>query len=124
VYIGAIVILFLFMIMLLSLETPFYNLSLNQFMKLNLLFSIKASIFSVVIVDQGFHKFDVFFFRQYKKNFVANDFIFEFSYFANDSLIFNNLLYTQFFFHFIILGFILLVGMIGSIALTLATKSN
>lgn len=54
---------------------------------------------------------------------MANDLFFEFSYFANDSLIFNNLLYTQFSIHFIILGFILFVGMVGSIALTLVTKS-
>ena len=53
---------------------------------------------------------------------IANNLFLEFSCFVNDSLIFNNLLYTQFFFQFLLLSFILLVGMLGSIALTMVVK--
>ena len=122
VYIGAIVILFLFLIILLSLEIPFYKSSFGKTCQLHLLFSLKGAFFSAFIVDSGFNRFDTFFYNQYSSNYIANNLFLEFSCFVNDSLIFNNLLYTQFFFQFLLLSFILLVGMLGSIALTMVVK--
>ncbi len=64
VYVGAIIILFLFIIMMLSLESVFYNLSKEYWLLLNLLFLIKISVFSFFIIDFGFERYSIFYFRQ------------------------------------------------------------
>ncbi len=118
VYVGAIIILFLFIIMMLSLESVFYNLSKEYWLLLNLLFLIKISVFSFFIIDFGFERYSIFYFRQLILEWAYSNIFLEHVYFSNDSLLFNNLLYTQYFFLFVLLGFILLIGMVASISIT------
>jgi NADH:ubiquinone oxidoreductase subunit 6 (subunit J) len=118
VYVGAIIILFLFVIMMLSLEAIFYNLSKEYWLLLTLFFLIKGSIFSFFIIEFGFERYSIFYFRQITLEWAYSNIFLENIYFSNDSLLFNNLLYTQYSFLFVLLGFILLIGMVASISIT------
>lgn len=117
VYVGAVVILFLFVIMMLSLEISFYNISRERWLLLNFFFFLKCSLISFFTINFGFERYNLYLFYQFQKNWEYKNLFLETSFFIQDSLLFNNLLYTQLGFIFILLGFILLVGMIGSICI-------
>lgn len=118
VYVGAIIILFLFVIMMLSLESIFYNLSKEYWLVLTTFFFLKISVFSFFIIEFGFERYSIFYFRQFNQEYAYNNIFLESIFFSNDSLLFNTILYSQYFFLFVLLGFILLIGMISSISIT------
>ena len=118
VYVGAIIILFLFVIMMLSLESIFYNLSKEYWLVLTTFFFLKISVFSFFIIEFGFERYSIFYFRQFNQAYAYNNIFLESIFFSNDSLLFNTILYSQYFFLFVLLGFILLIGMISSISIT------
>ena len=118
VYVGAIIILFLFVIMMLSLESIFYNLSKEYWLVLTTFFFLKISVFSFFIIEFGFERYSIFYFRQFNQGYAYNNIFLESIFFSNDSLLFNTILYSQYFFLFVLLGFILLIGMISSISIT------
>ena len=122
VYVGAIVILFLFVIMMLSLEISFYNLSRENWLLLNFFFFFKCSLISFFIINFGFERYNIYLFYQFQKNWEYKNLFLDVSFFVQDSLLFNNLLYTQLAFLFVLLGFVLLVGMVGSICIVKANS--
>ena len=125
IYVGAISILFLFVIMLLNLRVSALKGSNAQFFPLVSLFCILFACFFVLYCNSDF------------ANIVNPKAFFEFLGFwhevsqplwsienTNDMREIGSLLFNQYFLHFIVAGYILLVAMIGAIVLTLSRNFN
>lgn len=121
VYVGAIAILFLFIIMMLSLKIPDHRMIIFKFLPVGLvlglgiffeLASILNSEFSLLLVESC-----NLFYNQVYMNFMFN-WQAEVIYISNME-IFASVLYTNFAYPFLLSGIILLISMIGAITLTL-----
>ena len=121
IYVGAISILFLFVIMLLNLRVSALKSSNAQFIPLVLLFCILFACFFMLFCNLSFI------------NILNPKAFFDFIGFwneagqplwsienTNDMKEIGSLLFNQYFLHFIVAGYILLVAMIGAIVLTLS----
>lgn len=121
VYIGAIVVLFLFLLIMIDLKRPsFYNMSFqdNLFARI---FYLKT--FSLLATSVYYN----FYFQTASSLAVKNKtqvheqtwnaLSSKLSYFSNDITIFSQFLYTQNIYLFLLSSFILLVSMVGSIIL-------
>lgn len=125
VYIGAIAILFLFIIMLFNLKSLRQDFIKNHdfsfltiSLKIYLFFGLKLF---VIIALEIWYYID---YSYYINNFVIYkqfDLYYYLTYINKDLLLFGNLFYTYYSYFFIIAGIILLVAMIGSIVLVLST---
>jgi NADH:ubiquinone oxidoreductase subunit 6 (subunit J) len=123
IYIGAISVLFLFIVMMLKLNNieKQLNSNFNRFSKNYLIYtllSIKLSCFILFFNKNLSFSLSFFSFEFLKQNKDINNsalFLFENQ---NDSLLFLSL-FNQNFLFFIVIGFILLFSMIGSISLCL-----
>lgn len=116
-YVGAIIIVFLCIIMILVVQLPRYNLAYWSSLVGNFYWTL---IFEYFMDDflVAFYNYDILFERQITFDLNFNNFLYKSTFFAYDSLVFNNLLYTNFSALYIILGFILLVALISSITIT------
>jgi NADH-quinone oxidoreductase subunit J len=128
VYVGAIAVLFLFVIMMLNLKessvdssTPFVTRSAvkqNQIISCFIFFILFFQTLSLFSFDFVSLKKNVFFFPV---NYVEWVFYLDFS--PNIDL-FGQLVYSYFFFYFLVAGFILLVAMVSAVVLTAQKKNN
>jgi NADH-quinone oxidoreductase subunit J len=118
VYVGAVVILFLFVVMMLDIKISTKD---DDFFKY---FSIGTFIGSIFLIEILFCFKQVFF--------IVYDIFFDFSFFTffNTIEIFDNLrnigilLYVKYCVYFLLAGIALLVAMFGAIALTLKYEKN
>lgn len=128
VYVGAVAVLFLFVIMMLNIKTSNLSISMYRYLPISFLF---GSVFLSELFIMFY--FDLASINGYKLNLLANfDFInqnFLISwqdsiYFFNNVVVLGQLLYTYFSYAFVLSGIILLVSMIGAISLTLHRRND
>ena len=128
VYVGAVAVLFLFVIMMLNIKAANLSISMYRYLPISLLFG--SVFFSELFI---MFYFDLASVNSYKLNSVSNfDFVNQnYLIFWQDSIHFfsnvvvlGQLLYTYFSYPFILSGVILLVSMIGAISLTLHRRND
>jgi NADH-quinone oxidoreductase subunit J len=122
VYVGAIAVLFLFIIMMLSIKIPEYKIVIQRYFPI--IFILGTGFFCEVLtifeIDFSFLIITPF------KNININNFYLNYIVFWSFDIIqitnieiFSSMLYTHYAYVFVISGIILLVAMIGAITLTL-----
>jgi NADH-quinone oxidoreductase subunit J len=128
VYVGAVAVLFLFVIMMLNIKTA--NLSISMYRYLPISFIFGSVFFSELFI---MFYFDLASINSYKLNSLVNfdlidqNFLISWQnsvYFFSNVVVLGQLLYTYFSYHFILSGIILLVSMIGAISLTLHRRND
>lgn len=120
VYIGAVSILFIFVIMMLNLKKE-KEIRRSFSIKQDSLYLLSLSIYALLLkwVWNSLFYFDsIFYYQNMGINFFFNDFFF----FSNDVFIFGILLYTDYLFCFLLISVVLLISMVG--ALILAINKN
>jgi NADH:ubiquinone oxidoreductase subunit 6 (subunit J) len=114
IYVGAISVLFLFVIIMLDLKTQTSFKNIYKFFPFNnlLVFLFLFSIFTVI-------------YNNYNKNFYYNNFLFNFNInwlykldYITDLNLLGQILYTHYVVQFLMLGMILLLAVLGAVALT------
>lgn len=125
IYVGAISILFLFVIMLLNLRVSALKSSNLQFIPLLFLFCILFACFFILYCNSNFAnitdlvtllEFVNFWNESYQPLWTIEN--------TNDMKEIGSLLFNQYFLHFVVSGYILLVAMVGAIVLTLSRNFN
>jgi NADH-quinone oxidoreductase subunit J len=124
VYVGAIAVLFLFVVMMLNINHV--ELYLKSSFGLYFLTSLSLILFFTIILNfyvyQDFYICNTEIYR-IKSSYVLYNFSYKewisLIYSFDNALVLGSLLYTFYYHLFIIVGFILLVAMVGSIVLTL-----
>ena len=128
VYVGAVAVLFLFVIMMLNIKAANLSISMYRYLPISLLFG--SVFFSELFI---MFYFDLASVNSYKLNSVSNfDFVNQnylifwqnSIYFFSNVIVLGQLLYTYFSYPFILSGVILLVSMIGAISLTLHRRND
>jgi len=128
VYVGAVAVLFLFVIMMLNIKAANLSISMYRYLPISLLFG--SVFFSELFI---MFYFDLASVNSYKLNSVSNfDFLNQIYliflqdsiYFFSNVVVLGQLLYTYFSYPFILSGVILLVSMIGAISLTLHRRND
>jgi NADH-quinone oxidoreductase subunit J len=128
VYVGAVAVLFLFVIMMLNIKTA--NLSISMYRYLPISFLFGSVFFSELFI---MFYFDLASINSYKLNSLVNfdlidqNFLISWQdsvYFFSNVVVLGQLLYTYFSYPFILSGIILLVSMIGAISLTLHRRND
>jgi len=128
VYVGAVAVLFLFVIMMLNIKAANLSISMYRYLPISLLFG--SVFFSELFI---MFYFDLASVNSYKLNSVSNfDFVNQnylifwqdSIYFFSNVVVLGQLLYTYFSYPFILSGVILLVSMIGAISLTLHRRND
>jgi NADH-quinone oxidoreductase subunit J len=128
VYVGAVAVLFLFVIMMLNIKAANLSISMYRYLPISLLFG--SVFFSELFI---MFYFDLASVNSYKLNSIIDfDFVnqnylvlWEDSvYFFSNVVVLGQLLYTYFSYPFILSGVILLVSMIGAISLTLHRRND
>ena len=128
VYVGAVAVLFLFVIMMLNIKTA--NLSISMYRYLPISFLFGSVFFSELFI---MFYFDLSSINSYKLNSLVNfdlidqNFLISWQdsvYFFSNVVVLGQLLYTYFSYPFILSGIILLVSMIGAISLTLHRRND
>ena len=117
VYVGAIAILFLFVVMMLNIRLIEINENMLRYLPLGSLMGLIFILEILLIID---HDFTILRYKNTKdivlwQNFVKDN--------TNLELL-GNVLYTKYVYFFILAGIILLVAMIGAIVLTLESHNN
>ena len=120
VYIGGVLILFLFYLMMVNTnylfkKTPLHLTILG--LLLILIYGLTKEFNSMIF---NLHTFSSHFFFSHSNEWISNIV----NYWVNDIWIFSQSLYTTLFPNFILMTFLLLVGMIGPISICLAPKPN
>jgi NADH-quinone oxidoreductase subunit J len=128
VYVGAVAVLFLFVIMMLNIKVANLTISMYRYLPISLLFgfvffselylifyvdlvSIDAYNMSVLLNNEGYHINYLNIWQSHVS-------------FFNNVVVLGNLLYTYYSYLFIMSGIILLVSMIGAISLTLHRRND
>ena len=128
VYVGAVAVLFLFVIMMFNIKTA--NLSISMYRYLPISFLFGSVFFSELFI---MFYFDLASINSYKLNSLVNfdlidqNFLISWQdsvYFFSNVVVLGQLLYTYFSYPFILSGIILLVSMIGAISLTLHRRND
>jgi len=128
VYVGAVAVLFLFVIMMLNIKAANLSISMYRYLPISLLFG--SVFFSELFI---MFYFDLASVNSYKLNSVSNfDFVNQnylifwqdSIYFFSNVVVLGQLLYTYFSYPFILSGVILLVSLIGAISLTLHRRND
>ena len=125
VYVGAVAVLFLFVIMMLNIKTSNLSISMYRYFPISILFgSVFFSelfvifYFDLVSIDTNsivsITNFNSGYFNSWSNS----------VYSLNNVFVLGQLLYTYFSYLFIISGIILLVSMIGAISLTLHRRND
>lgn len=119
VYVGAIAVLFLFVVMMLNIKTSTFKAHLWSIAPVSLLIFIS---FALQVTSNLNTSFEILtsskFIHLYWDNwFLENGNL-------NNVEVVGNVLYTNYSFVFLLSGFILLIAMIGAIVLTMHQKSN
>lgn len=119
VYLGAVVVLFLFIVMLLNIKVLELRRSINFY---PFLFLVASFIFFFFLINN--FEFSSLFFND--SNFLTiNNLNWSTIYFTKNSfLILSEIIYSYFFFQFLLSGMILFLAMIGAIVLTLTQSKN
>lgn len=116
VYVGAIAVLFLFVVMMLNVKSNPVKINFFSIIPLGIIF------FSIIVI-QVFSVLDTQFIFLKKIYLMYTPWVKENNYLTNVEII-GIFLYTKFSFLFILCGLILLVAMIGAIVLTMHQRSN
>jgi NADH-quinone oxidoreductase subunit J len=128
VYVGAIAVLFIFVLMMLNIKQielkneSVYYVPIATLFVFVFLFEMFALVRSEFVPLLFLNNSNVFFITDF---ITASLFSVEFSfnYILNDNIVkIGNILFSEYFFHFIISGYVLLFAMIGVIVLTLHKK--
>ena len=120
IYVGAIAILFLFVVMMLDIKITDSFKDVLKYFPISIFFCvIFLGELSLILVDY-------FKSNPYKHNFEFND---HYNWYAKiDSLTdiesLGQVLYTHYIYHFLIAGVILLIGVVGSVILTVNFETN
>lgn len=114
VYVGAIAVLFLFVVMMLNIRLAHVSESFVRYILLSFLLGIIFLIELIYFLLEDTYLF---------VNNVKSEWIFLLDRFSGIKLI-SELIYTHYFYSFIISGMVLLVAMIGTISLTLYHSLN
>jgi len=128
VYVGAVAVLFLFVIMMLNIKTSSLNISIYRYFPI-------LSLFGVIFFSELFvmFYFDLIPIDTYYLSLLNNGNFVHFNYLnswssavlsLNNTFVLGQLLYTYFSYLFILSGVILLVSMIGAISLTLHRRND
>lgn len=121
IYLGAIAILFLFVIMMFNFKELQINTTKESFWKSFSIFSVVALKFYFIIL----HKITIYVTTSTAYVMLSNtakvDLGYIISYKLNDIFIFTNLFFTYYSYLFMICGILLLTSMVGSIVLALST---
>lgn len=118
VYVGAIAILFLFVVMMLNIKLIEFNENLLRYLPLGGIIGIIFLIELFLILDENYT-----FLIEPVNNYYYTAWINHFYNFTNIELL-GLVLYTKYFYLFLMAGLILLVAMIGAIVLTLYFQLN
>lgn len=123
VYVGAVAVLFLFVIMMLNIKFLSIRLSMYRYIPIFLIFGFIFSSEFLLIFYNDLVYFDI----QHLYMLYSNEHLLDWCVYvllSSNLTIFSGLLYTHFVFLFIISGIILLVSMIGAISLTLHRRND
>lgn len=127
VYVGAVAILFLFIIMMLSIKIPDFKVVIYQYLPISLLLGACFLYEVFIILD---YELTTLIYSPYLlinfNTFYLNPIVFwNLKVYNNSNIkVIANVLYTNYALLFIIAGIILLVSMIGAIALTLHRRQD
>lgn len=116
IYVGAIAVLFLFVVMMINVRLVELNENILRYLPVGGLIGILFFSEIFYIISKKFYNIDLINLRLF-------DWIDNFYYLTNIQLI-GNLIYTYYFYFFILASLILLVSMIGAITLTLYNKKS
>lgn len=130
VYVGAIAILFLFVVMMLDINTPAFSTNKSFFVATVLVFLLSSSFWVLYLYSHS-PFIDPFIFRYFKTRcfsaFTIPNFGFDWSVLLqspSDLFAISSVLYTQYFSSFLLSAYVLLVSMLGAISLTLKQKPS
>ena len=128
VYVGAVAVLFLFVIMMLNIKINTVNTSMYSYLPILLLFGLTFFLEVYLIFYLDLVSLNLY---SLPDLFSANNLFLNFLdvwqskvYFLNNVAVLGNLLYTTYSYLFIVSGVILLVSMIGAISLTLHRRND
>lgn len=123
VYVGAVAVLFLFVIMMLNIKFLSIRLSIYRYIPIFLIFGLIFSSEFLLIFCNDLVYFDI----QYLDMLHLNEHFLDwcvYVFLPSNLTIFSDLLYTHFVFLLIASGIILLISMIGAISLTLHRRND
>ena len=123
VYVGAVAVLFLFVIMMLNIKFLSIRFSMYRYIPIFLIFGFIFSSEFLLIFYNDLVYFDI----QHLYMLYSNEHLLDWCVYVllfSNLTIFSGLLYTHFVFLFIISGIVLLVSMIGAISLTLHRRND
>jgi NADH-quinone oxidoreductase subunit J len=129
VYVGAVAVLFLFVIMMLDIKFVSLNFSMYRYILIFFVFGFIFffNFFFIFFDDLISIKTRYNFLSFFVNYFLSVDFISNwcsFVMFSNNLIIFSYFIYTYYFFPFVISSIILLISMIGAISLTLHRRND
>ena len=113
VYVGAVAVLFLFVVMMLNADPPVRKYKFSNFVPVGILTAL-AIFAELSIVFSGWNFAEQLYDNQNLSRLVTDE----------NTVAIGNVLYTKYFLPFQIAGLILLVAMIGAIVLTLSKREN
>jgi NADH-quinone oxidoreductase subunit J len=127
VYVGAVAVLFLFVVMMLNIKSYKLELSVYRFLPISIIFGLLSifELFAIFFKDLISLNYNFEFLVKTKSlplNFLVSWDTFSLP--VNNINIFGCVLYTHFSYLFIVSGIILLVAMLGSISLTLHKRND
>ena len=113
VYVGAVAVLFLFVVMMLNFDPPSVKVKFSNFIPVGIITALVIFI-ELALIFSGWSFAE--------NSYITNvDFIYTTE---NNTASLGNVLYTDYFLSFQIAGIILLVAMVGAIVLTLSKREN
>ena len=116
IYVGAIAVLFLFVVMMLDIKLTHSNTSYLRYFLIGKFLALVFFIETYYLIDETL--FSPSFFSELTFSSSYSDWVIRLDSLTNMECL-GQFLYTYYFFHFLIAGILLLVGMIGAIVLTL-----
>ena len=129
VYVGAVAVLFLFVMMMLNVKISEPTSAVYRYLPIGLFLSI-LFLFEICLIVQGdLNSADVLEFAELDRSVLQNEFLVSTSWVGflvspmNVDVI-GSILFTHYSYFFIMASFILLVAMVGAIALTLHRRSD
>ena len=124
IYVGAIAVLFLFVIMMLDIQIFQKNINENfGYLPISLLISFIFFIEILYILNQIFLPYNFFLNKNFYYLFSYNQWINSIDFIQNTETL-GQILYTYYFFFFLLSGLILLIPLIGAVVLTLKKKKK
>lgn len=127
VYVGAVAVLFLFVIMMLNIKISSFSVSMYRYLPMFILFGLIffSELFLILFIDLvsiDSYNLTLLNYEVLSFNFLRLWELQLNSY--NNIVVLGSLLYTYYFYLFVVSGIILLVSMIGAISLTLHRRND